>query len=136
LVELMGQHEIDTEKQPYHPTKLERKQYIGIGEFFSVDMRTGLIDEVQEFPEMRKPSYKIRVDFGPVVGKLWSSAQITNYSRAQLIGRTVVAAINLGEKTLPTGFVSQFLILGALDPDGTVRLLELPEGTLLGSTVA
>ncbi len=136
MVELMGQHEIDTEKQPYHPTKLERKQYIGIGEFFSVDMRTGLIDEVQEFPEMRKPSYKIRVDFGPVVGKLWSSAQITNYSRAQLIGRTVVAAINLGEKTLPTGFVSQFLILGALDPDGTVRLLELPEGTLLGSTVA
>ena len=76
------------------------------------------------------------MDFGPVVGKLWSSAQITNYPRSQLIGRAVVAAINLGEKTLPTGFVSQFLILGALDPDGTVRLLELPEGTFPGSTVA
>ena len=99
-------------------------------------MRTGVIDAVQEFPEMRKPSYKIRADFGPVVGKLWSSAQITNYSRAQLIGRSVVAAINLGEKTLPTGFVSQFLVLGSLDPDGTVRLLELPEGILPGSTVA
>jgi len=132
----MGQHEIDPDNQPYHPTKLERKEYIGIGEFFSVDIRTGVIDEVKEFPEMRKPSYKIRVDFGPVVGKLWSSAQITNYSRAQLIGRPVVAAINLGEKTLPTGFVSQFLVLGSLDPDGTVRLLELPEGTLPGSTVA
>lgn len=132
----MGQHEIDTEKQPYHPTKLGRKEYIGIGEFFSVDMRTGVIDEVQEFPEMRKPSYKIRADFGPIVGKLWSSAQITNYSRAQLIGRTVVAAINLGEKTLPTGFISQFLVLGSLDPDGSVRLLELPDGTLPGSTVA
>ena len=132
----MGQHEIDPDNQPYHPTKLERKEYIGIGEFFSVDIRTGVIDEVQEFPEMRKPSYKIRVDFGPVIGKLWSSAQITNYSRGQLIGRTVVAAINLGEKTLPTGFVSQFLVLGSLDPDGTVRLLELPEGTLPGSTVA
>ena len=132
----MGQHEIDPDNQPYHPTKLERKEYIGIGEFFSVAMRTGVIDEVQEFPEMRKPSYKIRVDFGPVIGKLWSSAQITNYSRAQLIGRTVVAAINLGEKTLPTGFVSQFLVLGSLDPDGTVRLLELPDGTLPGSTVA
>ena len=132
----MSQHEIDSENQPYHPTKLDRKQYIGIGEFFSVDMRTGVIDDVQDFPEMRKPSYKIRVDFGPVVGKLWSSAQITNYSRAQLIGRTVVAAINLGEKTLPSGFVSQFLVLGSLDPDGTVRLLELPEGTLPGSTVA
>jgi tRNA-binding protein len=85
---------------------------------------------------MKKPSYKIRADFGPVVGKLWSSAQITNYSRSELIGRTIVAAINLGEKTLPTGFVSQFLVLGALDADGTVRLLELPEGTPPGSTVA
>ncbi|MBE45459.1 MAG: tRNA-binding protein [Euryarchaeota archaeon] len=99
-------------------------------------MRSGIIDDVQEFPEMRKPSYKIRVDFGPVIGKLWSSAQITNYSRANLIGRTVIAAINLGEKTLPTGFVSQFLVLGALEPDGTVRLLELPEGILPGSTIA
>ena len=132
----MGQHEIDPEKQPYHPTKLDRKEYIGIGEFLSVDMRTGIVLEVKEFPEMRKPSYKIKVDFGPVVGKLWSSAQITNYTRAQLIGRVVVGAINLGEKTLPTGFVSQFLVLGSLDPDGTVRLLELPEGTLPGSTVA
>ena len=132
----MGQHEIDHDGQPYHPTKLRRKEYIGIGEFFSVDLRTGIIVDVQEFPEMRKPSYKIRVDFGPVVGKLWSSAQITNYSRAQLIGRNVVAAINLGEKTLPSGFISQFLILGALDPDGTVKLLELPEGTTPGSTVA
>ena len=85
---------------------------------------------------MRKPSYKICVNFGPVVGKLWSSAQITNYSRAQLIGRTVVGAVNLGDKTLPTGFVSQFLVLGALDPDGTVRLLELPDGVLPGSMVA
>ena len=132
----MGQHEIDPDNLQYHPSKLERKEYIGIGEFFSVDMRTGVIDDVQEFPEMRKPSYKIRADFGPVVGKLWSSAQITNYSRAQLIGRSVVAAINLGEKTFPTGFVSQFLVLGSLDPDGTVRLLELPEGILPGSTVA
>ena len=132
----MGQHEIDPSNQQYHPTKLERKEYIGIGEFLSVDMRAGIILDVEEFPEMRKPSYKIRVDFGPIVGKLWSSAQITNYSRAHLIGRTVVGAINLGEKTLPSGFVSQFLILGSLEPDGTVRLLELPEGTLPGSTIA
>ena len=85
---------------------------------------------------MRKPSYKIHVDFGPVMGKLWSSAQITNYSRAQLMGRTVVGALNLGDKTLPSGFVSEFLVLGAIDPDGTVRLLELPEDVLPGSMVA
>jgi tRNA-binding protein len=99
-------------------------------------LRTGIILKVEEFPEMRKPSYKIEVDFGPVIGKLWSSAQITNYSRAELVGRTVVGALNLGDKTLPTGFVSQFLVLGALEADGTVRLLELPEGVKPGSMVA
>tara|TARA_B110001454_G_scaffold27703_1_gene27078 strand:+ start:47 stop:448 length:402 start_codon:yes stop_codon:yes gene_type:complete len=131
-----GQHIIDSEGEPYHPEKLERKEYVGIGDYFALDMRAGKVIDVEEFPEMRKPSYKIRVDFGPLVGTLSSSAQITNYPRSQLIGRMVVGAINLGEKTLPTGFNSQFLILGALDPDGTVRLLELPEGTLAGSTIA
>ena len=131
----MSEHVIDP-SEPYHPEKLDKKDYVGAAAYFEMDLRTGIILEVEEFPEMRKPSYKIHVDFGPVIGKLWSSAQITNYSRGQLIGRTVVAAINLGEKTLPTGFVSQFLVLGSLDPDGTVRLLELPEGTLPGSTVA
>jgi tRNA-binding protein len=71
-----------------------------------------------------------------VIGKLWSSAQITNYSREELLGRIVVGALNLGDKTLPTGFVSQFLVLGALDPDGTVRLLELPKEVMIGSMVA
>jgi len=132
----MGQHEVMPDSDTYHPSKLEKKEYIGIGEFFSVDLRTGQIIDVEEFPEMRKPSYKIKVDFGPVVGKLWSSAQITNYTRAELIGRKIVAVINLGEKTLPTGFVSEFLVLGALEPDGKVRLLEIPEGVLSGSTVA
>ena len=122
--------------EPYHPDKLDKKEYGGAAAYFELDLRVGVVLEVEEFPEMRKPSYKIHVDFGPVIGKLWSSAQITNYSRAQLIGRTVVGAVNLGDKTLPTGFVSQFLVLGSLDPDGTVRLLELPEGVLPGSMVA
>ena len=131
----MSEH-INDPSEPYHPEKLDKKDYVGAAAYFEMDLRTGIILEVEEFPEMRKPSYKIHVDFGPVIGKLWSSAQITNYSRAQLIGRTVVGAVNLGDKTLPTGFVSQFLVLGSLDPDGTVRLLELPEGVLPGSMVA
>ena len=131
----MSEHIIDS-SEPYHPEKLDKKEYIGAAAYFEMDLRTGIILEVEEFLEMRKPSYKIHVDFGPVIGKLWSSAQITNYSRAQLIGRTVVGAVNLGDKTLPTGFVSQFLVLGSLDPDGTVRLLELPKGVLPGSMVA
>ncbi|MDE0913164.1 MAG: tRNA-binding protein [Candidatus Poseidoniales archaeon] len=129
-------HEIDPDGLPYDPPRLERKEYIGFGEFLALDLRTGIVVMAEEFPEMRKPSYKITVDFGPVVGRLQSSAQITNYSRADLVGRMVVGAINLGEKTLPGGFVSQFLVLGALDPDGTVRLLEMPDGVLPGSMVA
>ena len=132
----MSQHEIAPAGEPYHPENLDSKEYVGAATSFELDLRAGVVLEVEEFPEMRKPSYKIRVNFGPVVGKLWSSAQITNYSRAQLIGRTVVGAVNLGDKTLPTGFVSQFLVLGALDPDGTVRLLELLDGVLPGSMVA
>jgi len=129
-------HEIDPDGLPYDPPRLERKEYIGFGEFLALDLRTGIVVMAEEFPEMRKPSYKITVDFGPVVGRLQSSAQITNYSRADLVGRMVVGAINLGEKTLAGGFVSQFLVLGALDPDGTVRLLEMPDGVLPGSMVA
>ena len=97
----MSEHIIDS-SEPYHPEKLDKKEYIGAAAYFEMDLRTGIILKVEEFPEMRKPSYKIHVDFGPVIGKLWSSAQITNYSRAQLIGRTVVGAVNLGDKTLPT----------------------------------
>ena len=132
----MGQHEIDTDNLPYHPEKLLRKEYVGVNDYFSLDIRVGKIIDVLQYPEMRKPSYKIQVDFGPIVGILSSSAQITNYSRSDLIERLVVGAINLGEKTLPGGFISQFLILGALDPDGSVNLLELSEHVLLGSIVA
>ena len=132
----MGQHEIDRENLPYHPEKLGKKEYVSVNDYFSLDIRVGRIIDVEQFPEMRKPSYKIRVDFGPIIGELSSSAQITNYPRSELIDRLVIGAINLGEKTLPGGFESQFLILGALDPDGTVNLLELPEGVLVGSTIA
>ncbi|MDC0962880.1 tRNA-binding protein [Euryarchaeota archaeon] len=132
----MGQHEIDTDNLPYHPKKLLRKEYVGVNDYFSLDIRVGKIIDVLQYPEMRKPSYKIQVDFGPIIGILSSSAQITNYSRSDLVNRLVVGAINLGEKTLPGGFISQFLILGALDPDGSVNLLELSENVLLGSIVA
>ena len=131
----MSEHVIDP-SEPYHPKKLEKKDYVGAAAYFELDLRSGIILKVEEFPEMRKLSYKIEVDFGPIIGRLWSSAQITNYSRAELVGRSVVGALNLGDKTLPTGFVSQFLVLGALDPDGTVRLLELPEEVEPGSMVA
>jgi tRNA-binding protein len=128
-------HEIDPDNLPYDPAKLPRKQDLGRLDFFAVDMRTGVVVSVEPFPEARKPSWKLEVDFGPVVGVLRSSAQITNYSAEALLGRTVVGAINLGEKRI-AGFTSQFLILGALDPDGTVHLLELPAGVQPGAPIA
>tara|TARA_B110001452_G_scaffold117304_1_gene97347 strand:+ start:173 stop:571 length:399 start_codon:yes stop_codon:yes gene_type:complete len=132
----MSQHRIDTEELPYLPEKIPKKEYLGIQGFFSLDMRVGEVLEVEQFPEMKKPSYKIKVNFGPVIGILWTSAQVTNYSRGELIGRKVVGAINLGDKTLPKGFISQFLILGALESDGTVQLLQVPSNTLLGSIIS
>ena len=120
---------------PHDPAGLPRKDDIGADAFFAVDMRAGRITDIEEFPEARKPAWKLTVDFGPVVGVLRTSAQVTNYSREELVGRTVVGAVNLGRKRI-AGFVSEFLVLGALDPDGTVRLLELPDGVQPGAPIA
>lgn len=131
----MAQHEIDKDKLPYAPEVLPRKEPIEAADFFALDLRTGKVIEVEDFSEARKPAWKITVDFGPGVGTLRSSAQITNYSRDDLLGRMVVGAINLGTKRI-AGFVSEFLVLGALDPDGTVRLLGLEDGVEPGAPVA
>ena len=59
----MTEHIINEKEQPYHPEILEKKEYLGIEGFFSVDMRVGIVLDVEEYPEMRKPSYKIKVNF-------------------------------------------------------------------------
>lgn len=131
----MAQHEIDPERLPYAPERLDRKPEVGAAGFFAVDMRAGRVTEVEPFPEARKPAWKLTVDFGPVVGTLRTSAQVTNYGADDLRGRLVVGALNLGRKRI-AGFTSEFLILGALDPDGTVRLLELPDDVQPGAPIA
>jgi tRNA-binding protein len=115
--------------------EIERKADVDADAFFALDIRAGQIVSVDDFPEARKPAWKISVDFGPAVGVLTSSAQITNYPKEQLLGRMVVGAINLGTKRI-AGFPSQFLVLGALDPDGTVRLLRLEDGVQPGAPIA
>jgi tRNA-binding protein len=131
----MASHEIDPAARPYAPEKLERKAEVGADGFFALDLRTGRVTAVEPFPEARKPAWKLTVDFGPVVGTLRTSAQVTNYSAEELEGRLVVGAVNLGRKRI-AGFTSEFLILGALDPDGTVRLLDVPPGVAPGAPVA
>ena len=131
----MGQHDIDPENLPYALEKLPKKEDISADDFFALDLRTGRITDVQDFPEARNPSYKIAVDFGPQVGTLTTSAKVTNYAKDELMGRMVVGAINLGTRRI-AGFKSEFLILGSLDPDGTVRLLQLEEGVVPGAPIA
>ena len=105
-------------------------------EFFALDLRVGRVIAVDAFPEARKPAWKLTVDFGPEVGTLRTSAQVTNYAEDELVGRIVVGAINLGSRQIGP-FVSQFLVLGAVDPDdGTVHLLELPGGVEPGWSIA
>lgn len=120
---------------PHDPAGLPPKPDVGAEGFFAVDMRAGRVVDVVAFPEARRPAWKLQVDFGPVIGTRWTSAQVTNYTRDDLLGRTVVGAVNLGVRRI-AGFRSEFLVLGALDPDGTVRLLELPAGVQPGAPIA
>lgn len=100
-------------------------------DFHALDVRVGRVVEVEPFPEARRPSWKLTVDFGPL-GRRRTSAQVTNYPREDLLGRKVVAVLNLGSRRI-AGFTSEFLVLGAIDADGTVRLLspdaDVPDGS-------
>ena len=93
-----------------------------IEDFDKLDMRVGRVLSVEEFPEARNPAWKLEIDFGAEVGVKRSSAQITHYSREQLLGRTVVAVVNFPPRRI-AGFASEVLVLGALDSDKGVVLL-------------
>jgi tRNA-binding protein len=103
-------------------------------EFMRVDMRVGRIVEVEDFPEARKPAWKLRVDFGEAIGVRRSSAQITNYERDALVGRLVVAVVNFPAKQI--GPVrSECLVLGTYAADGVVLLLTPEPQAALGDRV-
>jgi tRNA-binding protein len=104
-------------------------------EFETVDMRVGRITAVDEFPEARRPAYKLEIDFGEEIGTRRSSAQVTNYERSQLEGRLVVGVVNFPPKQI--GPVrSEVLVLGAVSSDGVVKLLAPDEGAELGERIA
>jgi len=103
-------------------------------DFEQVEMRVGEIVEVQDFPRARNPSYKVRVNFGAEIGEKWSSAQITRYSKEELIGKQVIAVVNFAPKNI-AGFMSECLILGAAMDDGSVSILTLSRPAVLGGKV-
>ena len=99
---------------------------LSYAEFERVDIRVGRIVEVEDFPEARKPAFKLRIDFGPALGVRKSSAQTTkHYTKAALLNRLVVAVVNFPPKQIGP-VMSEVLTLGVPDGDGGVVLL-MPE---------
>lgn len=95
---------------------------ISYEDFERVDLRSGTIVKVEEFPRAKKPAYKVWVDFGAELGVLQTSAQITvNYTPELLVGKMVVGCVNLDEKNI-AGFTSQFLLVGFSDQNGAICL--------------
>lgn len=108
---------------------------ISFDEFLAVDIRIGTVIAVDPFPEARKPSWKLRIDFGAGIGVKRSSAQIVHhYAAEQLIGRQVAAVVNFPPRQIGP-FISEVLTLGFPDEDGAVVLirpdLPVPDGARL-----
>jgi tRNA-binding protein len=107
---------------------------IDFDQFLAVDMRVGRITAVRDFPEARKPAWRLEIDFGPEIGVRTSSAQITNYAREELEGRLIVAVVNFPPRQI--GPVrSEVLCLGASDEEGRVILLAPDAEVPLGSRI-
>jgi len=103
-------------------------------DFAAVDMRVGRVVEVEDFPEARKPAWKLAIDFGPEIGVKRSSAQVTNYAREALEGRRVIAVVNFPPRQI--GPVrSEVLVLGASDAEGRVILLAPDADVPLGARI-
>jgi tRNA-binding protein len=107
---------------------------IEFDDFLKVDMRVGRVVGVDDFPEARKPAWKLTIDFGPELGVKRSSARITNYAREQLEGRLVVAVVNFPPRRIGP-FSSEVLCLGASDDQDRVILLAPDAEVPLGARI-
>ena len=95
---------------------------LSYSEFEKIDLRVGKVISVQRFPEAHRPAYKLKIDFGREIGIKQSSAQITElYSKKKLIGKSVVAVVNLPPKQIGT-FISECLVTGFKNKKGDVVL--------------
>jgi tRNA-binding protein len=104
-------------------------------EFRRVDVRVGRVLAAEDFPEARNPSYKLTIDFGPLGVKRSSAAVRPCYAKEDLVGRPVLAVVNFPPKQI-ANFMSECLVLGAVQADGRVILLRPDEEGELGARVA
>jgi tRNA-binding protein len=104
-------------------------------QFEAVDMRVGRVIAVEDFPEARRPAWKLEIDFGEEIGVKRSSAQITNYERAELEGTLVVGVVNFPPKRIGP-FTSEVLVIGALDDELGVVLLRPDRDAAIGDRIA
>ncbi len=97
-----------------------------IEDFNKLDIRTGKIIEIKDFPEARKPSYKLKIDFGPVIGIKRSSAQLTHlYRKEDLLNKTILAVVNFPPRQIGPS-VSEVLTLGVPNKSGDTVII-MPE---------
>jgi tRNA-binding protein len=118
-----------------HAPDAPRAAEIAFDDFLKLDIRIGTIVEAEEFPEARKPSYRLRIDFGPAIGVKKSSAQIAaNYPIGELPGRQVAAVVNFPPRQIGPA-MSEVLTLGFADSAGEVVLfapdVHVPNGSRL-----
>jgi tRNA-binding protein len=99
-----------------------------------VDMRVGVVTDAREFPEARRPAYRLWIDFGPLGVKRSSARITTHYRPEQLVGRQVVAVVNFPPRQIGP-FVSEVLVLGAYDAGGAVALLAPDRAVAPGSKI-
>ncbi len=105
---------------------------INYSDFEKVDLRIGKIIEVLDFPEARKPAYKIKVDFGSEIGTKWSSVQaVANYSKTELLNKLVVCVVNFPPKQIGP-FKSEVLTTGFPDGKGNCFLTTVNKPAPLG----
>jgi len=98
---------------------------LSYNDFSKIDICSGTVVKAEPFTRAIKPAYKVWVDFGPELGILQTSAQVTvHYTPESLIGRQVLGVVNLGKKNI-AGFESQFLMVGCEDPQGAICLATL-----------
>jgi tRNA-binding protein len=103
-------------------------------DFEKIDIRTGTILEVNDFPRAQKPAYQLTIDFGPM-GTKSSSAQITHhYTKEALLGKQVVAVVNFPPRQI-ANFFSECLVLGVYDANNQVILLQPDKKTLNGQHI-